>query len=36
MEDTALLGDPRNDESNIISQLQLTMLKFHNRVLAPV
>jgi Animal haem peroxidase len=32
-QDTALLGDPRNDENIFISQLQLTMLKFHNKVL---
>lgn len=30
---TALIGDPRNDENLIISQLHLTFLKFHNRVL---
>ncbi len=29
---TALLGDPRNDENTFVSQLQLTMLKFHNAV----
>lgn len=28
----ALIGDPRNDENLIISQLHLTFLKFHNRV----
>ena len=28
----ALIGDPRNDENTIISQLQVTFLKFHNRV----
>ncbi|PIB12289.1 peroxidase [Streptomyces sp. HG99] len=28
----ALIGDPRNDENVIISQLQLTFLLFHNRV----
>lgn len=27
----ALIGDPRNDENLIISQLQLAFLKFHNR-----
>jgi hypothetical protein len=32
-QDTALLGDPRNDENIFVSQLQLTMLKFHNKVL---
>jgi Animal haem peroxidase len=29
----ALLGDPRNDENVIVSQLQASMLRFHNRVL---
>jgi hypothetical protein len=29
----ALIGDPRNDENIIISQLQLAFLKFHNAVL---
>jgi hypothetical protein len=33
IQDTALLGDPRNDENIFVSQLQLTMLKFHNKVL---
>ncbi|MCI4371167.1 MAG: heme peroxidase family protein [Thermoplasmata archaeon] len=28
----ALLGDPRNDENLIVSQLALGILKFHNRV----
>jgi hypothetical protein len=28
----ALIGDPRNDENRIISQLQATMLRFHNRM----
>lgn len=28
----AVIGDPRNDENLIISQLQLTFLKFHNRL----
>jgi hypothetical protein len=28
----ALIGDPRNDENIIISQLHLLMLKFHNKV----
>jgi hypothetical protein len=27
----ALIGDPRNDENVIVSQLQATMLRFHNR-----
>lgn len=29
----ALTGDPRNDENTFVSQLQLTMLKFHNAVM---
>ncbi len=32
-EDTALIGDPRNDENIFVGQLHLTMLKFHNKVL---
>lgn len=28
----AIIGDPRNDENRIISQLQLAMIKFHNNV----
>ncbi|MCA3311125.1 MAG: peroxidase [Roseomonas sp.] len=28
----ALIGDPRNDENIIVSQLHLLMLKFHNKV----
>lgn len=28
----ALIGDPRNDENSIVSQLQGLFLKFHNRV----
>ena len=28
----ALIGDPRNDENRIVSQLQGVMLRFHNRV----
>jgi hypothetical protein len=28
----ALLGDPRNDENVIVSQIQAHMLRFHNRV----
>jgi hypothetical protein len=31
-EETALLGDPRNDENIFVGQLHLTMLKFHNAV----
>jgi hypothetical protein len=30
--DRALIGDPRNDENVIVSQLQATFLRFHNRV----
>jgi hypothetical protein len=29
---TALIGDPRNDENLIVSQLHLVFLKFHNKV----
>ncbi|HEU4452978.1 MAG TPA: heme peroxidase family protein [Longimicrobium sp.] len=29
---TALIGDPRNDENLIVSQLQLAFLRFHNRI----
>jgi hypothetical protein len=28
----ALIGDPRNDENRIVSQLQSTMIRFHNRM----
>ena len=35
-EESALLGDPRNDENIFVGQLHLTMLKFHNAVLARV
>lgn len=28
----AVIGDPRNDENRIVSQLQLGMIRFHNRV----
>jgi hypothetical protein len=28
----ALIGDPRNDENVIVSQLQATMLRFHNKI----
>jgi hypothetical protein len=31
-EGTALLGDPRNDENLIVSQLHVAFLKFHNAV----
>jgi len=30
----ALIGDPRNDENSIVSQLQGLLLRFHNRVVA--
>jgi hypothetical protein len=30
----ALIGDPRNDENSIVSQLQGLFLRFHNRVVA--
>lgn len=29
---TAVIGDPRNDENLIVSQFQMAMLKFHNKV----
>ncbi|MFA5982985.1 MAG: heme peroxidase family protein [Methylococcaceae bacterium] len=29
---TAIIGDPRNDENRIVSQLQLGFLRFHNKV----
>jgi Animal haem peroxidase len=32
----ALIGDPRNDENIIVSQLHLTFMKFHNRVVTRV
>jgi hypothetical protein len=32
----ALIGDPRNDENTFISQLQLTFIKFHNRLVGAV
>jgi hypothetical protein len=32
----ALIGDPRNDENIIVSQLQLTFIRFHNKVAAKV
>jgi hypothetical protein len=31
-QNTAIIADPRNDENVIVSQLHLTMLKFHNAV----
>ena len=30
---TALIGDPRNDENLIVSQIQLAFIKFHNSVI---
>jgi hypothetical protein len=30
--DRALIGDPRNDENVIVSQIQATMLRFHNKI----
>jgi hypothetical protein len=30
---TALIGDPRNDENILVSQLHVTMLQFHNKVI---
>ena len=33
---TALLGDPRNDENLVVSQLHLAFLRFHNRVVDDV
>ena len=33
---TALIGDPRNDENLIVSQLHLAFLKFHNSVVKQV
>lgn len=35
-EGVALIGDPRNDENIIVSQLQLIFLRFHNKVAAKV
>jgi hypothetical protein len=32
----ALIGDPRNDENIIVGQLQLTWIRFHNKVAAKV
>jgi hypothetical protein len=32
----ALIGDPRNDENLIVSQLQLAFLRFHNQVVSDV
>ncbi len=33
---TPLIGDPRNDENLVLSQLQLAFLRFHNAVVAKV
>jgi hypothetical protein len=33
---TALIGDPRNDENLIVSQLHLALLRFHNKVVEDV
>lgn len=33
---TAIIGDPRNDENRVISQLQLAMIRFHNNVVETV
>ncbi len=33
---TAIIGDPRNDENRIISQLELAMIRFHNNVVDAV
>lgn len=35
-QNTALIGDPRNDENLIVSQLHLAFLKFHNAVVVKV
>jgi hypothetical protein len=35
-QEVALIGDPRNDENIIVSQLQLVFIKFHNRVMKEV
>jgi hypothetical protein len=32
----AIIGDPRNDENTIVSQLQVTFIRFHNRVVDEV
>jgi heme peroxidase len=33
---TALVGDPRNDENLVVSQLHLALLRFHNKVVVDV
>ncbi|MDP9332383.1 MAG: heme peroxidase family protein [Actinomycetota bacterium] len=35
-QDLALIGDPRNDENTIVSQLQSLFLRFHNKMLSVV
>ena len=35
-QNVAVIGDPRNDENLIVSQLHLAMLRFHNAVVADV
>lgn len=30
--DVAVIGDPRNDENRIVSQIQLAMIRFHNKI----
>lgn len=35
-EDMALIGDPRNDENLIVSQLHLAFIKFHNAIVDDV
>jgi hypothetical protein len=35
-QNVALIGDPRNDENLVVSQLHLAMLAFHNAVMADV
>jgi hypothetical protein len=35
-QEVALIGDPRNDENLIVSQLHLAFARFHNRVVADV
>ncbi|MEL6138337.1 MAG: peroxidase family protein [Cyanobacteria bacterium J06628_6] len=32
-QNVALIGDPRNDENRIVSQMQLAFIKFHNAVI---
>jgi hypothetical protein len=31
--ETAIVGDPRNDENRIVSQLQTLMMSFHNKII---